>query len=57
VWLLRVPATKQDGCLNGPRPLRVTMHGSNVDVTFTNNLGDWMREQIRAYQQDERLNG
>jgi len=25
--------------------------------TFTNNLGDWMREQNRAYQQDERLNG
>jgi hypothetical protein len=25
--------------------------------TFTNNSGDWMREQIRAYQQDERLNG
>jgi hypothetical protein len=49
--------TRINSCLNGPRPLRVTMHGTDVDVSFTNNLGDWMREQIRAYQQDERLNG
>jgi hypothetical protein len=49
--------TRVNACPNGPRPFRVTMDDSNVDVTFTNNLGDWMREQIRAYQQDERLNG
>ncbi|WP_141713339.1 hypothetical protein [Bradyrhizobium elkanii] len=40
-------------CSNGPRPFRVTIRGSIVDVAFTKELGDWMREQIRAYQQGE----
>jgi hypothetical protein len=40
-----------DACPNGPGPFRVAINGSTVDVCFTSRLGDWMREQIRSYQE------
>lgn len=40
-------------CANGPRPFHVDMQGSRVDIAFRKSLGDWMREQIRSYQQGE----
>jgi hypothetical protein len=46
VWSM----SKVDACPNGPGPFRVAINGSTVDACFTNRLGDWMREQIRTYQ-------
>ncbi|MHC2432754.1 hypothetical protein [Bradyrhizobium sp. USDA 4451] len=40
-------------CSNGSHPFHVAMKGSRVDIAFRKTLGDWMREQIRSYQQGE----